>query len=178
MAGGVIYEIRPVRRSDVGVWRELRCEMLRNHPTAFSSAYEDFVRRSLEEVAERIPEPGGPDALFGVWLDEVLVGSAGFVRERERKTAHKGVMWGVYLRPVLRGAGAAAALVEAVVDHAREHVELLLAVVNAENLTAKALYHRLGFRTYGVEPRALRWEGRDYDDELLVLDLGRRTLSG
>lgn len=80
-------------------------------------------------------------------------------------------MWGVYLRPALRGRGAGEALVGAVIEHARAYVDLLFAAVTAENLGPKALYHRLGFRTYGVEPRALRWGGRDYDEDLLVLTL-------
>ncbi|MDR3511757.1 MAG: GNAT family N-acetyltransferase [Caulobacteraceae bacterium] len=173
MGAAATYQIRPVLRAEAPVWRALRAEMLKNHPTAFSSAYEDFVLRTDEEVAARIPEIAGPDTVFGVWLDGALCGSAGFARERDRKLAHKGAMWGVYVRPALRGTGAARALVGTVIDHARAHADVLLAVVNAENLAAKALYHRLGFRTYGIEPRALRWDGRDYDEELLVLEFDR-----
>lgn len=165
------WAIRPVLKAEAPVWRELRAEMLKNHPTAFSSAYEDFVRQTPEEVAERIAAPGGADALFGVWVGAELMGGAGFVREKGLKSQHKGLMWGVYLRPTLRGRGVGEALVGAVIDQARAHVEILLTAVNAENLGAKALYHRMGFRTYGIEPHALRWEGRDYDEELLAFAL-------
>ena len=68
-------------------------------------------------------------------------------------------MWGVYLRPALRGRGVGEALVGAVIAQARAHVELLLSGVNAENLGARALYHRMGCRPYGLEPRSLRWGG-------------------
>lgn len=165
------WAIRPVLPAEAAIWRELRAEMLRDHPIAFSSAYEDFIRQPLDQVAARIATPGGADVLLGVWRGDALMGSAGFAREQGPKSQHKGVMWGVYLRPALRGRGAGEALVGAVIEHARAHVDLLFAAVTAENVGPKALYHRLGFRTYGVEPRALRWGGRDYDEDLLVLTL-------
>jgi RimJ/RimL family protein N-acetyltransferase len=166
----VDYEIRPVRQAEAAVWRGIRAEMLEAHPTAFSSAYEDFVDLSLDQVAARIPEPGGSDAVFGVYVGGVLCGSAGFVRETGVKSRHKGAMWGVYLRPILRGRGVGEALVGAVIAQARAHVEILHTAVNAENLGARDLYLRMGFRPYGREPRGLRWGGRDYDEDLLVLD--------
>lgn len=165
------WSIRPVARGEAAAWRELRAEMLKNHPIAFSSAYEDFILQPLEVVAARIPEPGGGDVLLGVYRGGELCGSAGFARESGRKSEHKGVMWGIYLRPALRGTGAGEALVAAVVAHARERVALLFCAVTTQNVGARALYERLGFRVYGVEPRALRWGGRDYDEALLVLEL-------
>jgi hypothetical protein len=41
--------------------------------------------------------------------------------------------------------------------------------VTAENSAAADLYRRVGFVDYGVEPRALRYAGRDYDEALLVI---------
>jgi RimJ/RimL family protein N-acetyltransferase len=72
---------------------------------------------------------------------------------------------------VLRGSGAAEALVQAVIDQARAQVEILNSAVNADNLGAKALYLRLGFSVYGTAPRALRIDGRDYDEDLLAMVL-------
>ena len=70
------WRIRPVTRAEAATWGAVRAEMLKAHPTAFSSAYEDFIQLSQDEVAARVPEPGGADALFGVYLDGVLSGSA------------------------------------------------------------------------------------------------------
>ena len=39
------------------------------------------------------------------------------------------------------------------------------------NRTARELYHHLGFRTYGVEPRGIKVGERYFDQELLVLML-------
>jgi ribosomal protein S18 acetylase RimI-like enzyme len=167
------WPIRPVTRAEAPVWGALRAEMPQAHPTAFSSAYADLIPLSPEHVAARAPEPGGGDVMLGVCLDGALSGSAGFVRERGLKTRHKGAMWGVYLRSALRRRGVGEALVGAVIAHARAQVELLLSGVNAENPGARALYQWMGFRTYGVEPRGPRGDGRDYDEVLLVMDFGR-----
>ena len=168
------FEIRPVTSEELAAWRVLRAEALKNHPIAFASSYEDFVRLDDTAAAAQIPPSGGADVLFGAYANGMLAGCAGFVVDAGSKERHKGLMWGVYAGPTLRGAGAGEALVAAVIDHASRHVDLLRCVVNATNLHARALYQRLGFRTYGVEPRALRVDGVDYDDELLVMSFDDR----
>ncbi len=164
------FEIRPVRPDEAADWREMRLEALRNHPTAFMDSYEEASARPLSELEARLAQPG-PSVTLGVYVEGALLGTAGFVVESALKTRHKGLMVGVYLRPALRGAGAADALVEAIIAHARQHVEMLKAVVNPANEVARKLYFRHGFRTYGIEPRALRQDGVDHDDELIVLAL-------
>jgi ribosomal protein S18 acetylase RimI-like enzyme len=163
-------EIRPITRAEAGAWRALRLEMLRNHPTAFKSSFEEEAARAMEHFADAIGEDG-VDVRFGVYRAGQLMGAAGFLREKRAKTAHKGVMGSVYVKPELRGRGVGEALVRRVVDHARQHVVLLLCSVVSDNRAARALYGRLGFVRYGLEPRALRYAGRDYDEELLALAL-------
>jgi ribosomal protein S18 acetylase RimI-like enzyme len=163
-------DIRPVTRAEAPAWRALRLEMLKNHPTAFKSSYEDVADRELDFFAQRIPE-GEVDVLFGVYAAGQLSGSAGFSREERHKVQHKGVMSSVYLKPPLRGRGIGAALTLRVIDHARKHVSVLLCSVVSDNQAARALYKRVGFVRYGVEPRALRHEGKDYDEDLLAISL-------
>ena len=165
------FTIRPLTRDDAPAWGALRLEALKNHPEAFGSSYEEFILLGAEQVAERIPEPGGEDVLFGVFSGGELSGCGGFAREKHLKGRHKGLMWGIYLRPSLRGTGAGDALVSRVIEQARAHVEILTCAVNPENLGARALYLRHGFKVYGREPRALRTGGRDHDEELLTLIL-------
>jgi ribosomal protein S18 acetylase RimI-like enzyme len=166
-AGDIV--IRPIRREEALVWRGLRLEAMRAYPAAFSSSADDWELLPLGEVTSRIPVPGGDDILFGVYLDGELSGCAGFAREKGAKERHKGLLWGVYLRPTLQGRGLGERLTQMVIDWARPRVDLLLCSVGAENLGAKALYLRLGFTLYGTEPRALRIDGRDYDEDHLVM---------
>jgi ribosomal protein S18 acetylase RimI-like enzyme len=162
------YEIRPMRASEATAWREMRLEALQAHPTAFMDSYEEAVARPLADLEARFAAPG-PNVTLGVFADGALMGTAGFVVDTQLKARHKGMMVGVYLRPALRGTGAADALIAALIAHARQHVEVLRAVVNPANEPARKLYFRHGFSTYGREPRALRWDGVDHDDELIAI---------
>ncbi len=166
---GSDFDIRPVTRREATAWRALRLEALKNHPLAFMSSYEEAVKRDLAFFAERIPEPAGADVLFGVYVADELRGCAGFGREPGAKERHKGFMWGVYLRPELRGRGVGEALVGRLLDHARGQVALLRCSVTTRNTAARDLYRRMGFIEYGIEPRSLRYEGVDYDEALLVI---------
>lgn len=170
----VEFEIRPVRPDEAAAWKAMRLEALKAYPTAFGDSYEEAEARSLADLAARLAQ-AGPGVTLGVYVEGALQGTAVFSVEAPLKMRHKGLMGAVYLRPMLRGSGAADALVAAIIAHARRHVDMLKAVVNPANEVARKLYFRHGFRTYGIEPRALRLEGVDNDDELIVLELNPRS---
>lgn len=100
---------------------------------------------------------------------------AGFVVSPKAKQRHKGTLVGLYVQPTFRRLGAARRLLDAMVGHAAGCVILLHATVTASNTAAQALYRQAGFARYGTEPQAIRVDGQFYDDDLLVLDLLRRT---
>jgi len=89
------------------------------------------------------------------------------------------VLVGMYVRPHARGAGIGRRLVEAVIAHARQHVELLQATVVSSNEPAWRLYAKLGFIEYGIEKNALKQDARYWDDVLmakaLLPDEGNRS---
>jgi ribosomal protein S18 acetylase RimI-like enzyme len=87
------------------------------------------------------------------------------------KRAHKGFLWGMYVRASARGSGVAKPLVEAVLAHARERVELVQLSVVKENETAQRLYRSCGFVAYGHEVHALKQNGRYYDEVLMAVAL-------
>jgi RimJ/RimL family protein N-acetyltransferase len=61
----------------------------------------------------------------------------------------------------------------ALIAHARtlDGVERLTLGVEAGNEAARALYHSLGFVTYGTEPQAYKLDGQYWDSELMSLRL-------
>jgi hypothetical protein len=63
-------------------------------------------------------------------------------------------------------------LVEAVIAHARPHVELIQLSVVVGNEQARRLYARLGFVEYGIEKNSLKYRGRYFDEILMAKDLG------
>jgi ribosomal protein S18 acetylase RimI-like enzyme len=56
-------------------------------------------------------------------------------------------------------------------------VEQIHLHVVTTNTAAYNLYRSMGFVAYGIEPRALRYEGRDYDTAMMVRVLDHRRSS-
>lgn len=169
--------IRPLIEDDAERWRAIRLRMLREHPEAFGSAYEDQVNWPLERFAQRLREASAPDNfLLGAFSDEELVGSMGLGREAGAKVRHKAVIVTVYVAPEARGHGVARALFAEVIARARAlpDLEQLQLGVGANNIAARNLYASLGFETYGVERHALKVDERFVDEELMVLWLHER----
>lgn len=156
---------------DAPAFHALRLEALAQHPEAFRATFDEEADQTVAQVERRLAE----QTVFGVHLDGGLVGVAGFEAASALKKRHKGLLWGVYVRPGARCAGLGTALVGGVIAHARGRVEQLHAVVVVDNTPARHLYRKLGFRPYGIEPRALKVGERYYDQELLVLVLDGGT---
>lgn len=161
--------VRPLSAADAAAFRTLRLAALLEAPAAFGSSYEEEAARPLSNFADRLSAPE-PNLTFGVFVDHTLCGIAGFRQETGLKTRHIGVLWGIYVAPAQRGTGLAKTLVETVIAHARRHVVMLHADVGADNHAARRLYEHLGFRCYGVQPKALLVDGRFIDEALLALD--------
>lgn len=162
-------DIRPIRASDADAWRALRLQALKQEPASFATSYEEAAALDPEAFAGGIPAGDGPDVLFGLFVEGALEGAAGFAVQGGSKRRHKGLLWGVYVRPEWRGRGFGKALVQRVIDHARGRVALLQICVTVGN-EARRVYAALGFRPYGLEPAALRVDGIDFDEEHMWLD--------
>ena len=156
--------IRLLTPADAARFRDIRLEALQQNPEAFGSSFEWENGQSLAWFEERIAQSD----IFGAFVDGDLVGTAGFRVQDGPKRSHKGLLWGMYVRPTARHSGLGRRLVEAVVSHASERVELLQLTVVSENRTARQLYAGLGFVEYGYEKKALKHDGRYYDEILMV----------
>lgn len=156
--------IRMLTPEDWAAWRDLRTEMLREAPEAFHADLSEIEGWTGTEWREAIGSP--PDAVFGLWAGSRLIGSACFSRAKGVKLAHKGWLTAVYLVPSLRGQGWGRKLVRAVIDHARQHVDVLL---TGASLAGAPVYRAEGFETYGTERDASRVGGKPIDDELMAI---------
>lgn len=168
----ISLKVRRLETSDVANYRELRLESLRCHPEAFSSSWEYEADKPGSWWAERLET----NTVFGGWVNgSPLVGAAGLRVQNRVKLQHKGVLWGMYVRPEARGKGLAAALVQQVVEHARTLVEEVCLTVVASNAAAIRLYGAAGFKEYGLERRALKVGSEYYDEVLMALPLKPRA---
>jgi RimJ/RimL family protein N-acetyltransferase len=159
------FLLRRLSASDAEAYRELRLEGLRNHPEAFSSSWEEESAKPLSWFIERLE---GNIVIAGCGDTFQLLGVAALGIQQASKLQHKGVLWGMYVRPVARGTGLAAALVERMLVEARGIVEDVQLTVVTSNEAAVRLYARYGFKEYGVERRALKVGSRYYDELLMA----------
>ncbi|MCD0502318.1 GNAT family N-acetyltransferase [Bordetella petrii] len=161
------FSLRRLRAADVGHYRQLRLEALQAAPTAFGSSWEEESAQPVEWFARRL-EQGWT---LGGWRGGRLCGIATVVGQEQIKMQHKGIIVGVYVRPDASGQGMGQALIRALISHAVGRLDTLLLSVEASNTPAIALYRKLGFEEYGREPRAMKIDGRYYDEILMALRL-------
>ncbi|MGE0242145.1 MAG: N-acetyltransferase family protein [Parvibaculaceae bacterium] len=159
------FLLRRLAASDAEAFRELRLEGLRDHPEAFGSSWEEESERPLARFKEGLERSV---VLAGATDGGRLLGMVGLAVPEAPKLRHKGMLWGMYVRPEARGSGLAAALVARVLQEARGTVEDVRLSVVTSNTAAIRLYIRHGFEEYGLERRALKLAGR-YHDELLMV---------
>ena len=160
--------IRQLTPGDAALYRSVRLAGLKESPEAFGSTFQAEFTKPLAWFFDRVSNC----EVFGAFLDAEILGIAGFAVRNEEKEAHKGLLWGMYVRPSARGAGVARRLVEAVIAHARPRVELIQLSVVVGNEQARRLYARLGFVEYGIEKKSLKHHGRYYDEILMAKELG------
>lgn len=171
MPGRNPISVRRLLADDAAELLRLRQAALRARPDAFLSDADDEAA-SPEAYAARID--GSDDNLVvGAFAAGRLVGMGGFRREARRKQRHRSSIWGMFVEPAWQGQGAGARILDALIAHARAQPgldQLQLGVV-VGNDAARRLYLSRGFQPYAIDPAALRLDGRDLDDELMVLDL-------
>jgi ribosomal protein S18 acetylase RimI-like enzyme len=161
-------KIRRLEANDVTSFRELRLEGLKQHPEAFGASWEDEASKPPSWWAERLEMT----TVLGGWIDNsALLGLAGFYTHGAVKLRHKGVLWGMYVRPEARGTGLAASLVRKIIEHGQGVVEEISLTVVASNAAACRLYAAAGFEQYGLERRALKVGDTYYDEVLMALQL-------
>lgn len=150
--------------ADAARYRDIRLEALKRNPEAFGSTFEWENDKPLPWFEQRIAQSD----IFGAFVEGDLRGIAGYLKQEGSKRDHKAMLWGMYVRANARNSGLGRRLVETVVKHASERVELLQLTVVSENQIAYRLYANLGFVEYGREMKALRLDGRYYDEILMV----------
>lgn len=173
------FHVRPLGPRDAAAFQAFRLRALREAPEAFGSTYEEEADLPLDTVAGLLAPADGPaQVVLGAFPEggqdgEALVGMVVCHRERRAKARHKASIGGMFVAPEARGLGIGRALLERVIAEARSWpgVEKLTLTVVERAATARALYHAVGFRPYGLEPDSLRQDDVRDTVEYMALDL-------
>ncbi|HEX6087285.1 MAG TPA: GNAT family N-acetyltransferase [Thermoanaerobaculia bacterium] len=162
--------IRPLSEEDLEAYAILRRQSLVEEPLSFGASPSDDVPvEALRASMRRAPDW----MLFGAFVDGALVGAAGLLRSHHVKTAHAMHLWGMYVAPPHRQCGLGRALIDACIAHARSlpGVTVVQLGVTSAAAEARRLYEAAGFRVWGTQPDALRYEGQAVDEHHMALAL-------
>jgi GNAT superfamily N-acetyltransferase len=166
--------IRQLKPRDAKIYRVLRFEALRRAPSAFITRYAEEKKKPLSAFAKRLSTKNV--WIFGAFDQDILVGTLGFSIEPRAKLSHVGLLFGMYVAASSRRQGIGSALVGHAVAHARKlrSIRYLKLSVISKSPAARSLYAAHGFKTFGLEPAAIRL-GREYlDEEYMLLRLKKK----
>jgi ribosomal protein S18 acetylase RimI-like enzyme len=163
-------QIRRLNPQDAEPYRELRLRALREHPEAFTSSYEEDSGLPLAASQQRLTSPH--QRFWGAYDGVTLCGMIGLEVGVRAKDRHKGTVVGMYVAPECTGKGFGEALVAALLHDARvSGLGLLVLTVTEGNDPARRLYERMGFRSFGIEPGAVRVGGQPFGKNHMFLQL-------
>ncbi|MEZ5706534.1 MAG: GNAT family N-acetyltransferase [Burkholderiaceae bacterium] len=139
-------------------YRALMLEAYAACPDAFTSTAEERAAQPEAFWQRRLQDPAGLSVVLGAFHEGLLVGAVALEFSERHKTQHKAQLIGMYVRPGVRGRGLGRQLAQAAIDHAasRPGVRSIVLTVTQGNVAAEALYTSCGFRSFGVEPMAIR----------------------
>ena len=165
MTEGVL--IRRLKAGDLRAYKALRDDMLARHPEAFTSDAGTEGHRRADDYLPRLglDRSEGGHLTLGAWRGTELVGAIGLERDARLKVRHIGHVVGMMVRDDARRHGIGRALLDALIDEAREpaHLELLTLTVTDGNSNAVSLYKRAGFARFGTLHKAIKLGDRYHD---------------
>jgi len=164
--------LRAAREGDLEAFRELRLEALRENPASFGSDYAVSKAQPKEFWIGRLYLGSEEGKVFFATHKDDPVGMCGIMLGTSPKTRHNGTIWGVYIKRDWQGQHIARELIELCANWGREHgVKLLKLAVVANNASAIRCYTGCGFSVYGIDPQAICFEGKYYDELLMSRQL-------
>jgi len=158
--------IRRLQPHESAIYREVRLACLKNVPQFFGSTYEEEVLNPKFPFETFIEEESPDHVMFGAFDGDQLIGITGFNRMARQRAMHRGEIVQVYMDSSYRGQNIGEQLIRHALDYAftLDGIEQVQLSVIASNTSAIHLYEKIGFRTFGVQPRYFK-VGATYLDQ-------------
>ncbi|MDX7987451.1 GNAT family N-acetyltransferase [Xenorhabdus sp. 12] len=157
------FTVRRIDESDLEDFRRVRLEALLLHPEAFGASYEDWNQKPAQFFGDLLREN---HMIGGFDIHNNLQGIIGVRRSDSPKLSHVATIWGVYVRPEMRGSGLSRKLMEAALE-ATYSAKIVKLSVLTSNHTARALYRSYGFTEWAIDTAALCVNGVFHDEFLM-----------
>ncbi len=164
-------QIRTIDESHASDLAALRRAALIDSPESFLASPEDDWASSdaaVRELLQRQPD----SVVFGAYAPQ-LVGMLGVYRQKQSKVAHKARLWGMFVLAPYRRQGLAVHLLEAAIQYTRtlDGITSVHLSVGDSAIGAQRLYESAGFKTWGIEPDAIRVGVRSQSEHHMYLAL-------
>ena len=158
--------IRKLQPHESTIYREVRLDCLKNTPQFFGSTYEEEILNPKFSFETYIETDSPDHVMFGAFDGERLIGITGFNRMARKRASHRGELVQVYVEPGYRGQNIGEKLLRHVLEYAfaLDGIEQVQLSVIASNQTAIKLYEKLGFKSFGVQPKYFK-AGDSYMDQ-------------
>jgi ribosomal protein S18 acetylase RimI-like enzyme len=163
--------IRKLQPHQSAIYREIRLSCLKNASQFFGSTYEEEVLNP-KFTFETFIENGSPDhVMFGAFDEERMIGITGFNRMARQRAMHRGEIVQVYVDGKYRGQNIGEKLIRHALQYAftLDRIEQIQLSVIAGNKAAIHLYEKLGFKTFGVQPRYFKIGDTYLDQQFMQL---------
>lgn len=157
-ATSMTLTFRRLTPNDATAYRALMLEAYAIHPDAFTSEVTEREALPVAWWEKRLDSsPTASDVVFAAVEDGQLRGVAGLSFETRKKVSHKATVFGMYVPRTHRNKGIGSGLMNSVLAHAISRPRLLIVqlTVTEGNTEAQALYERMGFVAFGIEPFAV-----------------------
>lgn len=156
-------EIRKLSPDDWQIYKDLRLQMLREEPQAYSQKYEDLIKRTDEEWKENtLTDTRGELVAF---VDGKPAGMNGYAYDNPNLV----FIWGMFIRKEYRGLGLGRMLMEEIEKEIRKDAEVkkIHVSVISSQITAWKLYEKLGYKEIKREKEKVNYDGVLYDEILM-----------
>ncbi|PAV31497.1 GNAT family N-acetyltransferase [Virgibacillus profundi] len=165
-------KIRQLIAQDAHQYLNMRLEALQNNPEAFASSYQEEKNQSVDKYINRFKSPQD-SFTFGAFYGYELIGVVTLVKEKRVKLWHKTSIVAMYVTKEKRGYGIGKALLVEAIQKARDLrvIEQVYLTVVTTNSSAKRLYSSFGFKVFGTEKNALKYNDTYFDEYHMVLFL-------
>ncbi|MFV0679370.1 GNAT family N-acetyltransferase [Ottowia sp.] len=163
--------IRLLTDADLPAYKALRDAGLQTDPDAFTTDFDTASALPPATYATRLGQPPQDHFILGAFDPAgAMLGAVVCEREARLKKRHEAALVGMIIAPGMRGRGIGKALLKEFDALVRQlpGLEQVVLGVNAHNAHAVKLYEGVGFVRYGLQPRAIKLDGRYHDKALLI----------
>lgn len=164
--------IKKLTKQDTEDYRQIRLESLHNNPDSYGTTYQEEATNTIDDFKDKIPVDNN-SFILGCYDNKQLIAIVAFHQESRIKTKHKAYIRSMYVKPEYRRQGIGELLLNELITKAKDinDIEVLLLDVVTNNVPAKHLYLSFGFKVYGIEKMAYKFNNQYFDTEYMSLQI-------